>query len=78
MMLSERQLRGIYGVRARTGARIYFTTDDFWGRAAPLSPLGLWSAPLLIWAHCCRALLDLHAAAQSLAVRAAAAVFREE
>jgi hypothetical protein len=71
-MLSDRQLRGVYGIRDGPGARVYVTTVEFWRPSPEWSPMSLWLIPLLIGAHCCSAIFEWHSDLQTVAVRAVA------
>jgi len=73
MPLSDRHLRGVYGVRGPAGAQLYVTTAEFWRPTKGVGPLQLSLTPWLVWARGCQMLFDLQGALQALALGAAAA-----
>ena len=73
MTLSDRQLRGVYGIRGPAGAQLYVTTAEFWRPPAAAGPLQLGLTSWLVWAQGCEALFDLQGALQAFTIRAVAA-----
>ena len=68
MTLSDRHLRGVYGIRDDSGTRVFVTTEEFWRGAPGVGLVGLFFMPWFVWAWCGRTAIDLQDELQTLAL----------